>query len=50
MPRNTQRQPTVSAVSPATAGPTSDGTTQAVEKAAKIRGRSSAGIRRPTIA
>ena len=43
MPRNTQRQPNVSATNAAIAGPNSDGSTQAAAKLAKIEGCSRAG-------
>ena len=37
-PRNTHRQPTVSATIPATVGPTIEGMTQAAANAPKMRG------------
>jgi len=48
MPRKTHRQPTVAVTAPANAGPTSDGTTQAPDIAAKTRGRLSSGKTRAT--
>ncbi len=48
IPRNTQRQPTVSATKAAMAGPNSDGSTQAAAKLAKIDGRSWGGETTPT--
>ena len=48
MPRNTQRQPTVSATNAASAGPNSAGSTQAAAKLAKTAGWSTAGKTRPT--
>ncbi len=41
--RNTHRQPRCSTIRPASAGPTSDGTTQAAANAAKIRRRNCSG-------
>ena len=46
-PRNTSRQVVASATAPASAGPTSPGRTQAVERTANILGRSSSGNARP---
>ncbi len=48
MPRNTSRQLSWSARKPATSGPTIDGTTQAADSAANIRGRRSSSYARPT--
>ena len=45
--RKTIRQFACSTISPAIAGPTSDGTTQPVENAAKTRGRSSGRVEMP---
>ncbi len=47
-PRNTQRQPTCSATSPASTGPTITGTTQAPANAANTRGCNAAGYTWPT--
>lgn len=46
--RKAARQPSHWAIPPATAGPTSDGTIQAVAKAAKTLARSASGIRSDT--
>ncbi len=46
--RNTQRQSRCSTISPASGGPTTDGSTHAAANAAKIRGRRSGGTHRPT--
>ncbi len=42
-PRNTSRQLRWSATHPASSGPTIEGSTQALDSAAKIRGRSVSG-------
>ena len=47
MPRKIQRQPSVSATRPASAGPISPGMTHAVERTANMRGRSASGSTRP---
>ncbi len=47
-PRKTQRQPARSATIPANAGPTSPGTTQALESTASMRGFTASGYPHPT--
>ena len=47
-PRKTQRQPTTSATTPASAGPISPGITQALESTANMRGFTASGYPRPT--
>jgi hypothetical protein len=46
-PRKTQRQPNCSPTTAAAPGPTSDGTTHAVDMRANMRGRAPGGYSRP---
>ena len=48
IPANTHRQPKADVTSPASAGPTSAGTTQAADSAAKTRGRRPGATARAT--